>query len=512
MTINQSGDIFEQEADRIADQVLAAPTHPAVNDSSLRIQRFSGQSGGQLNGQMEAAPASVDQTLTSPGRPLEPALREDMEQRFGHNFADVRVYSDAGAQQSARDVNAQAYTVGHNIVFGAGRFAPETNEGRHLLAHELTHVVQQSGNAGTSVDQSDKRSLSSLPGQRIQRRLLVTGKHPDIQALFDLLEPASGFTLKYDPKTKEVSINASRLRPASPVLAGRLATIMDDPVQDAELNLGRSQQGVSFGKFPESGPLIQEINIDNLARLEVSAPGSGVAYIAHEIVENYHAHSPSLQGVPRMDPGGVFEESHEEGLEAERLVAGDLIGPGGRVAEAVVDKGHDMIRWVRDYEQYFLVYDRDLRTGVLTYARQAPRINVATYVIGGFAAGSLDLPAAVKPTIEAVAGDMRMNRAATVRIQVGGPDSKLALRRAVAVQDAILDNGKSRNLYGFDLRSDKNFNLVVTGSMTEQVVITVDQPDTEVESLRGGIVKRWLPSQSQRPILQKGNPDWRPRR
>ena len=93
---------------------------------------------------MEAAPASVDQALASPGRPLEPALRQDMEQRFGYDFSAVRVHSGAAAEQSARDVNANAYTVGHNIVFGAGRFAPGTHEGRRLLAHELTHVVQQS--------------------------------------------------------------------------------------------------------------------------------------------------------------------------------------------------------------------------------------------------------------------------------------------------------------------------------------------------------------------------------
>ena len=111
---------------------------------------------------MDAAPASVDQVLASPGRPLEPALRQDMEQRFGHDFSRVRVHSGAAAEQSAQDVNANAYTVGNNIVFGAGRFAPGTHEGRRLIAHELTHVVQQSGSDGIRVDQSnEKRGLSA---------------------------------------------------------------------------------------------------------------------------------------------------------------------------------------------------------------------------------------------------------------------------------------------------------------------------------------------------------------
>ena len=83
--------------------------------------------------------------LSSPGRPLDPSLRQDMEQRFGHDFSQVRVHTDAAAERSAREVNANAYTVGHNVVFGAGRFSPGTHEGRRLIAHELTHVVQQSG-------------------------------------------------------------------------------------------------------------------------------------------------------------------------------------------------------------------------------------------------------------------------------------------------------------------------------------------------------------------------------
>ena len=139
LKVNEPGDIYEQEADRIADQVMATPAHPAVSGALPRIQRFSGQSNGRMN----AAPASVDQALASPGRPLEPALRQDMEQRFGHDFSRVRVHSGAAAEQSARDMSANAYTVGHNIVFDAGRFSPGTYEGRRLMAHELAHVVQQ---------------------------------------------------------------------------------------------------------------------------------------------------------------------------------------------------------------------------------------------------------------------------------------------------------------------------------------------------------------------------------
>ncbi len=149
LTIGASNDPLEQEADRIADQVMAAPRHSAVGGAPPHTQPFPGQSTRH----MAPAPASVDQVLASPGRPLDTALRQDMERRFGHDFSQVRVHSDAAAEQSARDANAHAYTAGHNIVFGAGRFAPRTHEGRRLIAHELTHVVQQGNGISTAIIQ-----------------------------------------------------------------------------------------------------------------------------------------------------------------------------------------------------------------------------------------------------------------------------------------------------------------------------------------------------------------------
>jgi hypothetical protein len=154
LRINEPGDAYEHEADRVADQVLAKPVHSGITNAPLRIQRFSVQPNGPLG----AAPSSVDYALASPGRPLEPGLRQDMEQRFGHDFSRVRVHTDTAAEQSAQDVGAHAYTVGHSIVFDAGRFAPQTQEGRRLIAHELTHTIQQSS-----------RYFAAPPGTVLQR-------------------------------------------------------------------------------------------------------------------------------------------------------------------------------------------------------------------------------------------------------------------------------------------------------------------------------------------------------
>lgn len=97
-------------------------------------------------GPVDAAPM-VSAALSSPGQPLDMATQGFFSARFGHDFAGVRVHADAGAAQSARAVSALAYTVGRDIVFGAGQYAPGTRAGQRLLAHELTHVVQQGGSS-----------------------------------------------------------------------------------------------------------------------------------------------------------------------------------------------------------------------------------------------------------------------------------------------------------------------------------------------------------------------------
>jgi Domain of unknown function (DUF4157) len=96
------------------------------------------------------APPIVHEVLSSAGKPLDEATRRFMEPRFGHDFSRVRVHTDSRAAESARAVNALAYTVGHNVVFDTGNYAPGTMLGDALLAHELTHTVQQCLHAGSS--------------------------------------------------------------------------------------------------------------------------------------------------------------------------------------------------------------------------------------------------------------------------------------------------------------------------------------------------------------------------
>jgi hypothetical protein len=113
------------------------------------------------------APAIVKDVLRSPGQPLDQSTRALMEQRFGHDFSQVRVHTDARASDSADAVNARAYTVGRDVAFGRHEYAPGSVEGQRLLAHELTHVVQQGAPAGainTSVLRQEKPVPPSYSG------------------------------------------------------------------------------------------------------------------------------------------------------------------------------------------------------------------------------------------------------------------------------------------------------------------------------------------------------------
>src|SRR5262245_18811931 len=120
---------------RHSTRQLAACTGEAPCASCLLDQRTPWAASGM-------ARTAVEEASGSSGRPLETAERRFFEPRFGHSFADVRIHTGSGPAAAAGAIGAAAYTVGSDIVFGAGRYAPRTAEGRRLLAHELAHTIQ----------------------------------------------------------------------------------------------------------------------------------------------------------------------------------------------------------------------------------------------------------------------------------------------------------------------------------------------------------------------------------
>ena len=169
--ISTPGDSYEREADRVAEQVMRTPDPHGRPGPALSVQRYapavqrkcaaceeeeqeemSASAARVQRKEAGCAPlvaAEVDEQINSVrgggGEPLPESVRAFFEPRFGHDFSRVRVHSDGRAAAAARSVNALAFTVGQDIVFGAGQYAPQTAPGQKLLAHELTHAAQQAG-------------------------------------------------------------------------------------------------------------------------------------------------------------------------------------------------------------------------------------------------------------------------------------------------------------------------------------------------------------------------------
>ena len=176
LRINEPGDEYEQEADRVAEQVMSMPearrgrkgNDPARSPVVQRHIALESSIG------IGFAPQMVHDVLNSQGQPLDSATRAFFEPRFGHDFGAVRVHADRDAAQSASVVQARAYTVGTDLVFGGGGFVPGTASGRRLLAHELTHVVQQGQGGKQGILQRASGTDPELPGGG--KELALTGE------------------------------------------------------------------------------------------------------------------------------------------------------------------------------------------------------------------------------------------------------------------------------------------------------------------------------------------------
>lgn len=162
LVVGEVDDPLEHEAERVAAQVMhmpAPPPHAARPEIDGRVvagktETLRPERAATPGGSIEDVPGVVHEALLSPGRSLDASSRAFFEPRFGHDFSRVRVHADPFAARSAQAINALAYTVGRDLVFGPNMYAPHSREGRTLLAHELAHAVQQdSGAPGTILRQ-----------------------------------------------------------------------------------------------------------------------------------------------------------------------------------------------------------------------------------------------------------------------------------------------------------------------------------------------------------------------
>lgn len=208
LKINEPGDTYEQEADRIAETVVESKTSPLLQrkcacaggtpcpeceeEKKALIQRKTEQSSDIVG---TSVPDNFLQNL-GPGQPLDPVNRAFFEHHFGYDFSHVRVHAGGQAAESARAVNALAYTVGSDLVFGAGQFSPYTEAGKKLLSHELAHVVQQGGKSF---------GLSSAQGAGFVQRAVIEAGATTGTGTKESEDPCAGWFVDHESTSKRAA-------------------------------------------------------------------------------------------------------------------------------------------------------------------------------------------------------------------------------------------------------------------------------------------------------------------
>lgn len=201
LRIGQTGDKYEQEADRVADAVMRMPQAvsgtPGIQracpkceegelkrqpikeeDEEEKLQRQPVEEEGEEELLAKAISGSISevnpdleshiQSLKGGGQSLSENDRTFFEPRFGQDFSQVRLHTDTRAAETAREVNARAFTIGSDVVFGVGQYSPETREGLRLMAHELTHVVQKGRAETTKLGNNQISRQQAQPPQVVQ--------------------------------------------------------------------------------------------------------------------------------------------------------------------------------------------------------------------------------------------------------------------------------------------------------------------------------------------------------
>lgn len=376
LRISQPGDPYEQEADRVADQVMRMPApsasalslgDPIASSTSSTCERESGVPPRFLHG-------------LGAGRRLDRSVREFVEPRFGYDFSQVRIHTDTPSVDSARQVNALAFTVGRDIAFAQGQFNPHTRAGLHLLSHELAHVAQQgasgsirqappsvAGNGLTLDERADASvlaahrvpgrmtlGLSKVPSGQIQRKLIATGDSAGFAALANsiiavqqkVVVSAAGL----------LSVQSTNVQgpptPEAQVLVDTLQRVINDSgTTSIEFIHGatstrESDRRVFGGSFPQS-----KVDIDDEAVLgtqESLGLGQGAtagAVLAHEIEEQFRKQQLA-QGFDEAHAGALAVEEKAVGAAravSERAISGGkevtytYTYPSGRVVELKFD-------------------------------------------------------------------------------------------------------------------------------------------------------------------------------
>jgi len=316
---------YEREADRIAESIVRDTTE---GESGLGSTNQSPTVGGHgaINS-VTTAPPIVGEVLDSPGRPLDAGTREAMEPRFGRSFGDVRVHTGQQAAASAQAIGARAYTAGTDIVFGRGEYRTGTTASRKLIAHELTHVLQQRGGTHTITrkprDESEAGSTTDTDSEQepmTRREEIQQSRTTPGEATLDLKSGTISF--------HNFAIDSDQPKEYHRRLASELAQFFsqDVPVPVQVRVVGHASSPGAFGhnvdlSFRRAQAIVALLQAAGLSTVESTAYGESVPVASNETVAGRSRNrrvDVSITPLRVPDPEEIPDEPDEPEPESEK--------------------------------------------------------------------------------------------------------------------------------------------------------------------------------------------------
>lgn len=289
----------------------------------MTLQRRTGPQTLTPNPQLCEVPSIVNEVLRSPGQPLDATTRQFMESRFDYDFSRVRVHADAKAAESAQAVNALAYTVGNQIAFVTSLYTPGSLEGRKLLAHELTHTVQQMRTGAhsaslsePSAEQEAERNSSEVAAgsmARVEGRVRPAAMQKADDSALDekakkIIEAAKDTSKGKDQRAID-AVNSIVKTYYDPALVDKVVYDEKDPgLTTSPIGTGKDIKGqITVGKY-----FIE--NIDSFARR--------VLQVGHEL--QHVQQQRSGMGGPAKKNEREFLAFHWEATQPEKAATGKM--------------------------------------------------------------------------------------------------------------------------------------------------------------------------------------------
>ena len=420
LEVGAINDPLEHEADRVADQVLGIPdprvetpgvAPPQVNRNCVDCKDEETVQKKETRAQIAAgvAPGIVQEALHSPGRPLDPASRAYFEPRFKHDFSRVRIHTEPRAADVARNLAARAFTVGEHIVFGGNQYEPDGANGARLLAHELTHVVQQSGD-GTEVSRSSDKSIAGQPP--ISRSGIALRRDDKVDArVLELALDRPGAAWPFGPITKKKSVTRDLFDYIIMVKHVERATGLDK--QSVLQQLRRLYYSSYSGKSP----------YDRVISEQAGAGGNSETPLDTRIISPAALDGLYETNVVRLPDGELIDPSHL--LAALDVKTSGITFKAAAAEPGIGVKWLGVVTWAGDLASWMANYieaDRKSEDGPPAGADPAPqKVNLISDMDAQILAEENVRPS----TLEHVKAERRVIRDANIGTELSMPVSEI---------------------------------------------------------------------------------------